>query len=306
MYGFEQQVISVLLRPSNGQQFIYTSPMGGMNFLFTVCLELGLVLATPVIVYQLLAFLRPLMRYTTRNFLLNASTVAGALAVAGVLFGYFVGLPSALSFLLNQFTSNQVQPLLTIQAYTQFVALYLLGTALMFQVPLIILLINRIKPLKPQHLLKYERHMFVGSLVTALIINPSPRIADQLFLLVPLFGSYQIAVLMLWYAQRKNTPSRQLLLLREQDAERQAERVNRPLEPLAMANLPTLPAPEPEPVPAPAAVTPVKVIVVESAEPGPTNPVPVKQQEQRRFMEFMPKAQQPLMHLRRQISVTIQ
>src|ERR1700761_5447643 len=60
-YGLQQQIVNVLLRPSHGQRFIYTSPLGGINFLFSVCLDVGLVIATPVILYQLLAFISPLM-----------------------------------------------------------------------------------------------------------------------------------------------------------------------------------------------------------------------------------------------------
>src|SRR6185369_16896992 len=108
-YGLEHQLVDVLLRPSHGQSFIYTSPLGGMNFLFTVCLDIGLVVATPVIIYQLLAFIRPLMQDTTRKFLLIASGITGLLAVCGVVFGYFIGLPSALHFLLHQFTTVQVR-----------------------------------------------------------------------------------------------------------------------------------------------------------------------------------------------------
>ena len=99
-----------------------------MNFLFSVCLDIGLVLATPVIIYQLLAFLHPIMKDTTRKFLLLASAAAGTVAFIGVVFGYFVGLPSALNFLLHQFTTVQVRPLITIQSYMQFVALYLFGS----------------------------------------------------------------------------------------------------------------------------------------------------------------------------------
>lgn len=240
-YGLEHQIVEILLRPSHGQNFIYTSPLGGMNFLFSVCLDIGLVVATPIIIYQLLAFLQPLMQNTTRKFLLIASGAAGVVAIAGVLFGYFIGLPSALHFLLHQFTTVQVRPLITIQSYMQFVALYLFGCALMFQLPLIILLINRIKPLKPSNLFKYERHLIVGAFVIAFIMNPSPNIVDQLFVVLPIIITYQLSILMLWLVHRSGKPS-QLQLLREQDAQRRAERASRDLKPL------TAPAPGPAPV----------------------------------------------------------
>jgi len=111
------------------------------------------------------------------------------------------------------------------------VALYLLGCALMFQIPLIMLLINRIKPIGPSKLLKYERHVIVGSVIVAFIMNPSPNLMSQLLVVIPILGSYQLSILLLWIVQRRGRPTH-LDLLRNQDTERQAERTHRGLEPL--------------------------------------------------------------------------
>jgi sec-independent protein translocase protein TatC len=219
-YGLEHKLIDILLRPSHGQKFIYTSPLGGMNFLFSVCLDLGLVVSTPVIIYQILAFIQPLMRDTTRKFLLAASAATGMLAVLGVLFGYFIGLPQALHFLLHQFTTVQIRPLITIQSYMSFVAMYLFGSALMFQLPLILLFINRIKPQNPRKLLKYERHLIAGAFVIAFIMNPTPNVIDQLLIVLPIIFTYQ-----------GRSPDL-VAQLREQDQQRQAERAGRSLVPL--------------------------------------------------------------------------
>lgn len=197
-YGFEHQLIDILLRPSHGQSFIYTSPLGGMNFFLSVCLYLGVIVSTPVIFYQLLAFLRPLMKQATRKLLMVSSALAGVVAIAGVIFGYFVGLPSALHFLLHQFVTVQVRPLITIQSYMSFVGLYLVGSALMFQLPLIIYFINRIKPLKPGGLLKYERHVILFALITAFIMNPTPNLLSQLVIVIPIILMYQVSIVMVW------------------------------------------------------------------------------------------------------------
>jgi len=242
-YGLERKLIDVLLRPAHGQDFIYTSPMGGMNFLFSVCLDVGLVIATPVIIYQILAFVQPLMKNTSRRFLLLASAATGTVAVGGVVFGYFIGLPQALHFLLHQFVTVQVKPLITIQSYMQFVALYLLGSALMFQLPLILLFINRIKPFKPKKLFNYERHLIVAAFVIAFIMNPTPNIVDQLLVVVPIIVTYQLGIALVWLVNRGRDPE-WLAQLRLQDAERQAERANRTLVPYLVAE--PLPLDEPE------------------------------------------------------------
>jgi len=228
-YGLQQQIVNVLLRPSHGQHFIYTSPLGGINFLFGVCLDVGLVLATPVILYQLLAFISPLMRGTTHRFLLSASAAAGTAALAGAIFGYFVGLPSALHFLLHQFTTIQIRPLITIQSYMQFVSLYLLGSALMFQLPLILIIINRIKPLTPSGLLRYERHLIAGAFIVAFIMNPTPNIVGQLVVVLPIIAMYQVGIALIWSINRREGGPGWLQPLIEQDVIRQTERANRTL-----------------------------------------------------------------------------
>jgi sec-independent protein translocase protein TatC len=239
-YGLERQIVDLLLRPSHGQHFIYTSPLGGMNFLFGVCLDIGLVVSTPVILYHVLSFIRPVMKGTTRKFLLVSSLSAGVAALVGVVFGYFIGLPSALNFLLHQFTTVQVRPLITIQSYMSFVALYLFGSALMFQLPLIMFIINRIKPLKPQGLFKYERHLIVCAFIVAFIMNPTPNVVDQMLVVVPLIIMYQLGIGLIWFVNRsQETPLVQDL--RSKDIARQEERMTRPLIRFIATDLPPVP-----------------------------------------------------------------
>jgi sec-independent protein translocase protein TatC len=274
-YAFERQLVDILLRPSHGQHFIYTSPLGGMNFLFSVCLDIGLVVATPAIIYNLLAFLQPLMKDTTRRFLLIASGVAGLVALCGVTFGYFIGLPSALHFLFHQFTTVQVRPLITIQSYMQFVAMYLFGSALMFQLPLILLLINRIKPLKPRTLFKNERHVIAISFIVAFIMNPTPNIIDQLFVVVPIIATYQLGIGLLALVNHYGAPS-QLDILRQQDAQRRAERTALPLKPITLATpVHTTPARPPLLDLSDSIGTPALALVMNAPEPDISQKPPV-------------------------------
>jgi sec-independent protein translocase protein TatC len=261
-YALERQLVAALLRPSHGQQFIYTSPIGGMNFLFSVCLDVGLVIASPVIIYQLLAFLSPLMRNSTRKFIVMSSAAAGIVALAGIFFGYFVGLPSALHFLLHQFTTVQVRPLITIQSYMSFVALYLFGSALMFQLPLILFIINRIKPLKPSKLLKYERHLIIFAFITAFIMNPTPNIIDQMMVVVPIIVMYQVGIGVVWLVNRSQKPEL-IDKLREEDAQRQAERASRSLLPLVATD----PLPAFAPVEVPSTPIDEEATIVANAAP---------------------------------------
>src|SRR6195952_5904606 len=147
-YAVQQKLVVALLKPSHGQSFVYTSPIGGVDFLFRVCLYTGIIMSIPVIIWQLLSYLAPLMKHSSTHFIAWGSFASGVLAVIGMTFGYFMGLPAALHFLLHQFQTSQIKPLISVQSYMSFVMVYMVGAALMLQVPLILIFINRIKPLK--------------------------------------------------------------------------------------------------------------------------------------------------------------
>jgi hypothetical protein len=81
--------------------------------------------------------------------------------------------------------------------------MYMLGSALLFQIPLILIFINRIKPLKPSGLLKRERWVILLAFIVAGLMNPSPNVFAQLLIVVPLLISYQAGIAIIWYVNRK-------------------------------------------------------------------------------------------------------
>jgi sec-independent protein translocase protein TatC len=223
-YFVQQHLVNALLYPAHGQQFIYTSVGGGISFLFKLCSYVGVAVSLPVIAYNILGYLQPLLRLESKRFIATASIVCGLLALAGMSFGYFVGLPAALHFLLHQFTTKQIHPLLTIQEYMSFVTAYMLGSALLFQIPLFLLFINRIRPLKPRRLWHYERWVILGAFVASGLMNPTPEIVSQLALAGPIIVMYQIGIIIIWRvnAHRARSPFVQQLI--DQDSEIKANR----------------------------------------------------------------------------------
>lgn len=205
VYAFEGKVIDILLRPSQGQQFVYTSPLGGINFIFNVSFVFGIALSIPVIMYQLLKYLQPLIRDATQRFIVIVSATSGLLALAGILFGYFAGLPAALHFLLTQqFHNGQVEAMISIQSYFSFVVAYMFGAALMLQLPLLLIIFNRIRPLTPKMMFKYERIVIAFSFIIAFIMNPTPNVVDQLLTVVPILLSYQVGIFIVWLINRRD------------------------------------------------------------------------------------------------------
>ncbi|HVW22981.1 MAG TPA: twin-arginine translocase subunit TatC [Candidatus Saccharimonadales bacterium] len=212
IYSVQMHVVDLLLKPSHGQHFIYTSPIGGIDFLFKICMYGGIVLSLPVIVYNFLRFIEPVLGHSTRSFIAWQSFACALLALGGMIFGYYIGLPAALHFLLHQFTTIQIQPLVTIQSYLSFVIVYMVGSALMFQLPLLLLFINRIKPLKPSRLLHYERWVILCAFVLAGLMNPTPNMLSQLLIAGPFIIMYQVGIVLITLVNRgQSVPKRRVL-----------------------------------------------------------------------------------------------
>lgn len=224
-YAIQTQLTRWLLAPAGNQQFIYTTPGGGFDFQFRLCLYAGIAAAIPVIVYQLLRYLNPLLNNETNRFLRLATIASSILALIGITFGYFFGLPAAMHFLLQSFsTTKQIAALISIQSYMSFVTAYLLGAALLFQIPLILVLINRIKPLPPRKLFAQQRWIIVVAFILGAIISPTPDIRNQLMLSVPIIGMYELGVAIIWWINRKPRRSGKVIKLAEQDREARVQR----------------------------------------------------------------------------------
>jgi sec-independent protein translocase protein TatC len=224
-YFVQQSLVGWLLKPSHGQHFIYTSPAGGIGFLFQICTYVGIVLSLPVLLYQTLRFIEPIINEQVKRFVLRSAAWSAILAALGIGFGYVIGLPLALHFLGHQFTTKQITPLLTINEYMSFVTVYLLGSAMLFQLPLIMYVGNRIKPIKPSTLFKAERIVIVSAFVISMLMAPTINVVDQLIIALPILVAYQIGIAIIWYANRKPKRPAKVSSLIEKDHQVQRERI---------------------------------------------------------------------------------
>jgi sec-independent protein translocase protein TatC len=162
----------------------------------------GFIGALPVIMYQVYKFIMPMMPNANTRKILGFTAASFALAVCGVVFAYVVSLPASLYFLTN-FNLHSINPMLTIDSYFSFVMTYLLAGAILFQLPILMLTLNSVRPLTPKKLMTYQRHMIVGSLIFAAVISPTPDVMNQLLLASPLVLMYQFGIGLVWITNRR-------------------------------------------------------------------------------------------------------
>lgn len=200
-YHLREPIIDILVRPL-GQQLYYTNPAGGFDFLIKICLFFGFLITIPVVIYNFIKFVSPAIPSGVTYSAARWVSVSALLAVAGVSFAYFVSLPAALYF-LSSFNSEYVQSLISAQEYFSFVMLYTAGFAALFQMPLIIYIINKMTPLKPAALMKKQRIVILASFIIAAILTPTPDPINQTLMAAPIIGLYQASIGVVWQSNKR-------------------------------------------------------------------------------------------------------
>jgi len=197
-----------LQKPINSPLY-YTTPSGAFQYVMLVCLATGVILATPIILYELLAFIAPAFAASQklRQTAVRTIIIAAFLAACGVVFGYTIILPTALQF-FAKFGGIGLHPLITASDYLSFTAGCLMVFAAIFQLPLVLYFIDRIKPIPPSKMMQYQRHVILGSLVVALILPFTYDPLSQFLIALPIIVLYEFSIIMLWTLHAKRNPRR--------------------------------------------------------------------------------------------------
>lgn len=200
-YAFYEPLLAIVQKPLN-QTLYYTSPTGEFSFLFKMCLAAGFVLALPIIIFHIFGFMGPLLQKRHRLSIVAYTMWSFNLAFAGLLFAYFISLPAALHFLAT-FSDSGLVSLIKADEYFSFALAYLAGFALLFQVPLIVLFVNRINRLKPGKMMGAQRYVILASFIVAAFLTPTPDPFNQFLMAAPAIVLYQVGIVMVMLVNRK-------------------------------------------------------------------------------------------------------
>ncbi|HXJ31336.1 MAG TPA: twin-arginine translocase subunit TatC, partial [Gemmatimonadales bacterium] len=171
-----------------GGRLNYTSPTDPFFITLKFAFIVGVVLASPVVVYQLWAFLAPALYERERRLVIPALVVGMLLFLAGAAAGYFLALPHALSFLLG-FQNQALQPIITADRYFAFAAQVIVAMGAVTELPLVIIILTSLGLVTPAGLRRNRRFALLGAGALAAFLAPP----DALSMVIG------IAVLLLFY-----------------------------------------------------------------------------------------------------------
>lgn len=173
-------------------KLIYTSPMGVLGLVIHLGFYLGFVIASPLVFYQVWLFVAPgLYRHERRavTYFLVASV---GLFLAGIAFAYFVLLPYVLRMLLS--FQGPFMPLISINEYFDLSLMLMIGVGVVFELPVLILLLSLVGLVTPRFLWKNMRYAILIITVVAAVLAPTPGDVSMLIFMAIMFLLYVISI----------------------------------------------------------------------------------------------------------------
>lgn len=193
IYLFYGQVLALLSSPL-GAPLYYSNPAGSFSFVMKICLTGALIVTIPVLAYNIIMFIRPaFIEYLPKKRVVKTTLGSTVLAISGAAFAFLCILPGTLSF-FKGFQVDGLKAMISADNYLNFVTNIIIMFVIVFQIPLIITFIDRIKPIKPIKLFKMEKWVILGSLIIALIAPFTYDLLTSLLIALPVVALYNLSI----------------------------------------------------------------------------------------------------------------
>lgn len=190
---------------AGGEKFVLRSLSPAEVFLASVKLSLlaGLIAALPLLLYLAARFILPALTSKERRYLLPAFTSGGGLFFAGVAFAYAVVLPLSLRFFRRYTERLGISPEWTVQNYLSLAARLLLGFGLVFEIPVVILLLAALGIVNYEMLKEKRPYVIVAIFIAAALLTP-PDVVTQILMAIPLLILFEACLLVTRFINRSS------------------------------------------------------------------------------------------------------
>lgn len=189
-------LIAPLMRVWNDTTLLYTGLTDGLMIQFSLATLVALIITIPVCLWHIWAFIAPGLHKNEKQFLLPIFIISPLLFIMGAGFAFYVLLPFVFNFFIELNESANVPTVLmpAITGYLAFSIGLLKIFGLAFQLPLVMVLLNKIGLLSKQTAIKSRRYVVVGIFIVAAVLTP-PDIVSQILLALPMLLLYEISLL---------------------------------------------------------------------------------------------------------------
>ena len=202
---FATHLLRILKLPASGliERLAFFSPQEAFLIYMRIAFLCGLIISMPIILYQIWAFVCPAIEERLKRYSVYFIFFCSLAFIAGCLFAYFIVIPPALRFLLS-FGKGDLEPVISATKYISFVISLILGCGLVFQMPILSLILTKLKIINHRILRKKYKYAIMIIFIVAAIITPTPDAFNMFMLALPMFFLYELSIWIAFFAQPKH------------------------------------------------------------------------------------------------------
>lgn len=194
-FFFSDYILAVINAPfiESGHRLNIFNITGGFIIRVKTSFGAAVLLVFPYLIYQIRKYISPKISIKSRRFF-NISLISAILLFySGIAFVYFIILPASIKILLG-FIGDEMTSTIGADDYVNFIMIFSFALGLLFDFPVIVMILTKIGILSPQLLIKYRRHAIVVIWIISAFVTPTPDPLNQALVAVPLMIFYEISV----------------------------------------------------------------------------------------------------------------
>lgn len=217
-FCMKEQMFNIVLAPCHGDFITYrllfpSMPGGQLHLINTglaeqmmihlkVALCMGVLVASPYILYVLFGFISPALYANERRYSVRLTLAAYLMFVVGLLVNYLLIFPLTVRFLGTYQVSADIDNMLTISSYVDTMLMMSLVFGIVFEIPVLSWLMARFGLLRSEWMSHYRRHAFVAILIVAAVITPTADMFTLLVVSLPIWLLYEISIILVRYVEK--------------------------------------------------------------------------------------------------------
>ncbi|MGC8907431.1 MAG: twin-arginine translocase subunit TatC [Desulfomonilaceae bacterium] len=205
--AFGERVFSIFAAPitkllPKNSSLVFTSLPDPFFVYLKVAFITGIFLALPYVLYQVWLFVRPGLLEKEKKLAVPFIVVSTLLFYLGAVFAYFIVFPAAFQFFLSYETA-ELKPMISIKDYVSLVMLLMLAFGVIFETPIVIVVLGLLGIVDSSLLKKGRRYFIVLAFIIAAILTPTPDVINQTLMAIPLIIFYELGIYLLRVIEKK-------------------------------------------------------------------------------------------------------
>ena len=195
----------VFLAPANNVNLTLQNlqPFGQPFLYFKIIFITATIITIPFLLLQFWNFLSPALYKKEKKWVGAITIITSFCFLSGVVFSYFVLIPSMLLFAAN-FGTELIVNNIDVNEYFSFISMILLVSGIIFELPIISFILSKFNIITPNLISKYRKHSIVVILILAAVLTPTPDPISQLMFAAPIVILYEISILVSRIVYKKN------------------------------------------------------------------------------------------------------